>query len=397
VQHFTAALRPEDRTGMDARRQLEVVNLLLPTRLFVPALAADVGTAVTALVRAVPAEPTVLDDAAVAAVLPQYAELLARVSGGIYPERDGALVFEEFTAIYPVGTVAQYTTYEGRTIPLYPTPGRRAFTTHQRSLTVDHVPTDESYSYSPWLPYMHVGPRMHNSIHTLWWQMPVATAPFLPAEWKTIDRGRRDGGTGAYPNLWLLSRGPMSHGCTHLNVGHIVELRQMLPSETEQLYEVDAFLAKSHQYDVFDVDGDLEPEVIGVKYFIAYSLHAKRAERLRARNERRAYYAWLYGGELEWDGDRGRFPVVRDARFVDRSAVEGATYTGLPLWEAPYLVERVQFYELVDIPFARELRKVGVRYPFPPAPALRKAEASVDRHRRLRAATRGGTQVTTAR
>ena len=62
----------------------------------------------------------------------------------------------------------------------------------------------------------------------------------------------RDG--GAYRYMWLLSRGPMSHGCTHVNAGHITELRQMLPSSTQELYDVDTFINKSHLFDVFDID-----------------------------------------------------------------------------------------------------------------------------------------------
>jgi hypothetical protein len=56
---------------------------------------------------------------------------------------------------------------------------------------------------------------------------------------------------------------------------------------------------------------------------------------------------------------------VRDARFVGRSALPGRTYERIALREAAYEPERVQFYRLVDIPFARELRKVGVHTPFP--------------------------------
>jgi hypothetical protein len=157
----------------------------------------------------------------------------------------------------------------------------------------------------------------------------------------------------------------MSHGCTHLNAGHIAELRQMLPSETEKLYEVDAFLNKSHLFDVFDIDGNLEPEVMGVSYFIAYSLKDKKPYRLRARNERHAYYDWLYAGELRYDGrDRGFFENVQDGAFVGRTAVDGTEYARIPLREAPYQSETIQFYRLVDIPFARELRKVGLRHPF---------------------------------
>jgi hypothetical protein len=159
----------------------------------------------------------------------------------------------------------------------------------------------------------------------------------------------------------------MSHGCTHLNTGHIAELRQMLPAESDRLFDVEVFLARSEHYDVFDIDGDLVPEVMGVKYFIAYSLMAGKPDRLRVKNERRAYYDWLYGGDLGWEGDQGVFRDVRDARFVGRDAREGRSYARVLLREADYQTETVQFYRLIDIPFARALRQVGVDQP---APAL---------------------------
>jgi len=293
-----------------------------------------------------------------------FLALVARLSDGRYPVRGDSLVFDEFTAIYPVGTWNEYTTWNGRRIPSYPTPGRRALTTHQRSLTVDHIPTDESYSYSPWLPYMHVGTNMHNSFHTLWWQMERANTDFLPEAWRAGDHDDREG--RPYRYLWLLSRGPMSHGCTHVNVGHIAELRQILPAETERLYDVDVFYNQSQLYDVFDIDGDLTPEVMGVRYFVAYSLHDKTPDQLRAPMERHAYYAWLYASELDYDADDGGvFRDVRDGRFDGRDASVGREHTHIALREAAYEPERVQFYRLVDIPFARELRKVSVDHPFP--------------------------------
>jgi hypothetical protein len=295
--------------------------------------------------------------------------------------RNGVVTFDEFTAIYPVGTVAAYTTWRGRAIPQYPTPGRRALTTHQRTLLADQITTDDSLCYSPWLPYMHETPTMHNAIHTPWWKMKPSDASFLPAAWRSVSRGSRDG--QPFQKLWLLSRGPMSHGCTHLNTGHIAELRQILPADSDRLYDVDVFLTRSEDYDVFDIDGDLEPEVMGVKYFIAYSLIAGKPDRLRVKNERRAYYDWLYGGDLQWDGDRGIFRDIRDARFVDRSAVEGRSYPRIALREADYQPETVQFYRMVDIPFARALRQVGVNLPLErferAQTASKNLRASVDR------------------
>ena len=361
VRRWAAQVRPEDHRHMDEKRQLELVNLMLPTRLFVAELDPGVAGQLRELVKRCPEDFGQVD---LGELRPAFLRLLGDVTHGIYPVRDGALRFEEFTAVYPVGTLNQYTTYHGRSIPEYPTPGRRALTTHQRSKTVDHVPTVGIYSYFPWIPYMHVGPRLHNAVHTLFWRMNPAETSFLPASWRKVDRGSRDG--APYRYLWLLSRGPMSHGCTHLNAGHISELRQVLPADTEKLYQVDLFLNTSYRYDVFDIDGDFEPEVMGVRYFIAYSLKGDRPDRLRVRAERRAYYDWLYGGELGYDGaGRGLFRDIKDCLFIGRTAVDGADYERINLYEADYEPEKVQFYRMVDIPFARELRKVSVRHPFP--------------------------------
>jgi hypothetical protein len=353
---WVAELTPADRTRPDAARRVVLLNALLPTRLWLADVPAGAGPALDELVRRAPLEGT--DGAALDAILPAYAALLTRDSDDRYPVRDGVVTFDELTAIYPVGSVAAYTTWRGRQIPLYPTPGRRAITNHQRSLTADHIPADDSYSYSPWLPYMHVTPTMHNSIHTPWWKMGPEDAAFLPPAWRNVDRGSRDG--KPFRKLWLLSRGPMSHGCTHLNTGHIAELRQILPAESDRLYEVEVFLARSENYDVFDIDGDLQPEVMGVRYFIAYSLVAGKPDRLRVKNERRAYYDWLYGGDLAFEGDQGVLRDVHDARFVGRDAREGRSYDRVLLREADYQPETVQFYRLVDIPFTRALRQVGL-------------------------------------
>jgi hypothetical protein len=356
VNRWAAQVRAEDHHGLDDDRRLELLNQMLPTRLFVDELAPDVRARVDALIARCPADAATLR--------PDFLALLDRVTRGRYPVQDGAFTFVELTAIWPIGSLNDTMPYRGRRIPAYPITGRRALTTHQRTQTVDHVPDDRAYSYAPWIPYIHIGTRMHDAIHTLWWQMEPERTPFLPAAWRNVDRDSRDGEPFRY--LWLLSRGPMSHGCTHLNAGHIAELRQMLPSETARLYEVDLFLNAATRYDVFDIDGDFTPEVMGVRYFIAYALKGNTPDQLRVPDERRAYYDWLYAGELGYDlDDRGRFAVVRDGRFVDRAAADGREYHDLALYEAAYEPEMVQFYRLVDIPFAQELRKVSVQYPFP--------------------------------
>ncbi len=364
VKRWIANVVPDDHHTMDRARRLELLNAMLPTRLYLSQHQLDKKT--TAELEALVAKVGALGGPGVgdvAAIRPDFLKLFERVTGGRYPVEGESLSFVEFTAIYPVGSLNEYTEYKGRQIPLYPTPGRRVLMTHQRSKTVDHIPVIPIYSYSPWLPYMHVGTKMHNSFHTLWWRMRPQEAGFLPAELRTASTTSREG--KPYTYLWLLSRGPMSHGCTHVTTGHISELRQILPSHTERLYDVEVFINKSHLFDVFDIDGDFEPEVMGVQYFVAYSLRDKKPDRLRAPVERKAFYDWLYGGELRYDETgRGYFADVNDARFVGPKAVEGAEYRRIPLYEAAYQPEQFQFYRSKPIDFVRELRKVSVSHPF---------------------------------
>jgi hypothetical protein len=150
-----------------------------------------------------------------------------------------------------------------------------------------------------------------------------------------------------------------------VNPGHLVELRQLLPSGTDRLGEVAVFFSKSNLFDVFDIDGDFEPEVMGVRYFVAYSILGDKPGSMRAPIERRPFYDWLYGGEIQFDPDgRGFFTNVQDATFEGDRAVEGATYGRIRLYEAAYEPERIQFYATRSIPFIRELRKVGADHPF---------------------------------
>jgi hypothetical protein len=291
-----------------------------------------------------------------------YLSLLDRLTGGIYTRRGNRFEFIEFTAIYPIGTFNEYTTCKGHKIPLYPTPGKWTLTTHQRTKTVDHISGTPIYSYFPWIPYMHVGTRLHNAFHSLWWKMRPQKTKFLPEELRHPAVTSREG--QKYHFLWLLSRGPMSHGCTHVNSGHILELRQLLPAETKKIYNVEFFLNKSCLFDIFDIDGDLVPEVMGVRYYVAYSLHNKKPAKLRAPMARRPYYTWLYGHALHYKNDgRGYFTNIRDGRFVDKRAVKGKLYQKIYLYEAEFEPFTFQFFAMKDIPFIREIRKTGVDHP----------------------------------
>ena len=80
------------------------------------------------------------------------------------------------------------------------------------------------------LPYQHAGgivvqrlPQRRRALR------PRARRRSCPSAWRKV-MGERDG-KKPYQNLWIISRGPTSHGCTRLASGHMSELRQILPSE----------------------------------------------------------------------------------------------------------------------------------------------------------------------
>ena len=85
--------------------------------------------------------------------------------------------------------------------------------------------------------------------------------------------------------------------------------------------------------------------------------------------EHRAYYAWLYAGTSTTTP-----PIMGSSTTCATDATSGgargrARVRAHRPCEAAYEPERVQFYRLVDIPFARELRKVSVEHPFPGSPS----------------------------
>ena len=170
----------------------------------------------------------------------------------------------------------------------------------------------------------------------------------------------------------MTSRGPVSHGCTRLGSGHLAELRELLPSTSEQMKGIVNYRNISHCYDVFDRKGDGNVEIMGVQYYFAFRHTKSRvAKELWAQNNRKDFYAWMYGNEMNY-GPIGQvtFDDVCEARFVKRKTKEGKHWKGLTLYEAPYQPETLQFYKIKNVnglshagmDFNRELRRVGYGY-----------------------------------
>ncbi len=363
IRGWSSLLDPFMGKKPTVEESLDLINQMLPTRMWVseltPALTTRLQQAIVGYVLYEESEKGRLFwDKFYTAVV----DLFETATGNIYPLKGTILDFNEFTAIYPVGTANEFTRHEGEDIPLHPYPGRRSLMNHQRTQVVDHIADAACYGYLPWIPYMHVGKTLHNAFHTLWFNIDTRTNRFIPDDWKHNTRDSQNG--DPYPHIWLLSRGPMSHGCTHVNAGHISELRQILPSSEELLPKVVTYHNKSDQFDVFDIDGDGRPEVMGVAYFHAYSLNGKTPHQMRAPSDRESFYKWLYrkGYHYEPDG-RVVFEKAPTSKFIGKSAIKGKTYENVPLYEAVYEPETLQFFKPTSIPFVRELRRVSTTYP----------------------------------
>jgi hypothetical protein len=364
MRRWSSQLAPFLHKEPSIQESLILINNMLPTRIWVTELPWRLKDKLrNAITLYGIYEEDLKSEMAWKSVYRAAVELFKAATGGIYPINGKMLDFYEFTAVYPVGTLNQMAKYDGQNIPLYPCPGKRNLIEHQRTKVVDHIPTKLAYGYYPWLPYMHVGKTLHNSFHTLWFQNRTKTNTFIPKEWK---KNTKDSRTGKpYPYLWLLSRGPMSHGCTHVNAGHISELRQMLPSDEKLLPQVVTYRNKSNHFDVFDIDGDGQPEVMGVKYFHAYSLKRKKPYKRRAPADRKSFYKWLYVNGYRYDADGGLvFDQAPTSKFVRKNAYKGETFENIPLYEADYTPETIQFYNRMPIPFVRELRRISSTYDY---------------------------------
>jgi hypothetical protein len=235
---------------------------------------------------------------------------------------------------------------------------------------VDYLSTNPGYGFIPLLGYQYAGGIAYNALHNAGVRSQLNSAPFLPEEWTKV-AGERNPEKN-YQNLWIGSRGPASHGCTRLPSGHMSELRDALPSTSEAMEGVPNFRNKPQCFDVFDIDGDGRAEVMGVQYYLAFwgVKHTPKAS--YAPNDRKGFYEWLYKDNIAYGDDGGA--AIREVpvcRFVGlKKAEEVETLRDVPLYEAPYARESIQFYLTKPVDFKtragfelnRELRRIGTGY-----------------------------------
>lgn len=347
----------------EAAARLDAANAALPGRIVLEEL---LPPANAALGRCIDAARVKDDPKSFETCTGNYIEF---VSEHRYRVVGGNVVANEFTAIYPAGTIEGTTTYKGERLPEFGVTGiwpliRR---TNGRGILgmVDYLSPNPGYGFISMLGYQYAGGITYNVFHNAGVRCQLNSTPFLPAAWRKV-AGERSG--KPYENLWIVGRGPTSHGCTRLASGHMSELRQIVPSESDTLTQVKTYRNLPGCYEVFDIDGDGKDEVMGVQYYLGYRSNEHTPVKAWVSNRREPFYRWLYGNNVEIGAiGATRIKEVPVCRFVGlKKASERAVLRDLPLYEAKYAPEPIQFFRAKVAPDSapgfelnRELRKVG--------------------------------------
>ncbi len=352
--------------ALEARGEpLDLADSLLPGRMNLTGLPADLQSALGRAADAARAggpDTVAFREAALA--------FLDKATAGHYRVHDGNVEAIEFTAIYPAGTLDGTTTYKGEKLPNLGVTGIWPLIPRARGRgilgMVDYISPNPGYGFIPILSYQYAGGIAYNAFHNAGVRCELGQTPFLPAAWRKAV-SERDG--KPMQNLWIVGRGPTSHGCTRLPSGHMSELRHIAPSGSSAMEQVATFRNLPQCYDVFDLAGSGKPEVMGVQYYLAYRSTEHTPVRSWVTNRREPFYRWLYGDNVT-SGDVGHVTVkqVPVCRFVGKKAEETATLGPLPLHEATFTPESIQFYVTKPVAFDsdagfelnRELGKLGV-------------------------------------
>src|SRR5690606_10367752 len=75
-----------------------------------------------------------------------------------------------------------------------------------------------------------------------------------------------------HATFWAVKRGGVSSGCLRLPLGHVWEMRHIFPVQNEKMVQVHFFGNDPRDFDVYDIDGDGDLELMGVEYLISYGL-----------------------------------------------------------------------------------------------------------------------------
>ncbi len=174
--------------------------------------------------------------------------------------QDCTLAHNEFTAVYPVGSVKYWEPdRDGNSIGAIREQGAMNFLS-KSTFDVDQIRVDTFYGWAPKMNYSSIENAIHN---------PAVRTILTDAKYKEL-YGKFNIPAN-HDHLWVVARGAVSHGCTRMSLGHLLEVRQIFPSQPSEMLKLVYSGSKSADYDLFDIDGK-GLKIMGVQYFIAYGL-----------------------------------------------------------------------------------------------------------------------------
>lgn len=261
------------------------------------------------------------------------------------------LEYPEFTAIYPNGSVRTYTSdRDGNKIPVIREIGALNFTTSAGNSDVDHIRGEGYYGYIPKMDYTTTGNGMHN---------PAVRTYLKKSIYKSLYADLNIPATN--DTLWIVSRGGVSHGCTRMAAGHVLEVRSIFPSDAKRMRQVNYFANQSTDYDLFDIDGDGHLEVMGVQYYLAYAIGGDEGEAYREGAglipeslNREAFLNNLYG-QKQFVVEDGIYkfvnPYMSQFSYAKSSDSRGQAFSlkmngEFKLYEQKYEQDKMQFYKM---------------------------------------------------
>lgn len=265
------------------------------------------------------------------------------------------LNYPEFTAIYPNGSVKSKVTDQfGNRIANFATPGLWSFV--KRGDGVDHIRNEPYYGWIPKMDYQALGNGFHNpAVRNYSFSKSGHAALRIPMEHQT---------------LWAVLRGPVSHGCSRLPVGGILEMRFIMPVSSDKMVKINHFGHKPQDFDVYDIDGNGTLEVMGVKYAVAYEFQDREASSLEIGADAEgmaAFHKNLYGSKNVYDiAADGTLifhnPQVSLPSYLDdhktQVTVRPVINGDYPLYEQDYEQDKVQYYSKVSNSVAQLMGKV---------------------------------------
>ncbi len=259
------------------------------------------------------------------------------------------LTYPEFSAVYPTGSYKGTTKDKfGNRIPRFATPGLWPFLDRSYH-EVDHIRKEPYYGWAPKMDFEGIGNGFHN--------------PAVRFYGSNFNREIKEllNAPSEHEHFWAVKRGGVSSGCLRLALGHVWEMRHLMPVENDKMKQVFQFGNDSEDFDLYDIDGDGTLEVIGVEYMISYDTQGSSGLSKRdgkdlniGMDDKYEFYQELYGdnrvfefnsvsGQFEFVDPSLSFPSYMDLKEkrVKTSFVAQGVF---PLYEQTYERDKVQFY-----------------------------------------------------